>query len=106
MPGDPDKGSKLFRTRCSQCHNISDGTKHKVGPDLAGFWGRKTGQAKGYSYTDANVNKNITWDEKTLDEYLINPKKYIPGTKMVFGGLKNEKDRSDLIAYLEKSCKS
>ena len=56
-------------------------------------------------YLQANINKGITWGQDTLDEYLINPKKYIPGTKMVFAGLKKKKDRDDLIAYLNSSCK-
>jgi cytochrome c2 len=92
-------------------------------------FGRKTGQAEGFSYTAANVNKGIIWSEDTLFEYLENPKKvcplciasscpfctayivfflpsqYIPGTKMAFAGLKKEKDRNDLIAYLKQSVR-
>jgi hypothetical protein len=65
-------------------------------------FGRKTGQAAGFSYTAANVNKGITWDENTLFEYLENPKKYIQGTKMAFAGLKKEKERNDLITHLKE----
>ena len=64
---------------------------------------RKTGGATGYSYTDANVKKGIIWTEETLDVYLTNPKKFIPGTKMVFAGLRKKKDRAALIAFLEES---
>jgi hypothetical protein len=67
------------------------------------LFGRKTGQATGFSYTAANVNKGITWDETTLFDYLENPKKYIPGTKMAFAGLKKDKDRNDLITYLKEA---
>lgn len=65
--------------------------------------GGRTGQAEGYTYSDANVKKGITWSEQTLFEYLENPKKYIPGTKMAFAGLKKAKDRNDLITWLVSS---
>ncbi|KAI0649522.1 cytochrome-c from the OXPHOS pathway [Trametes meyenii] len=111
--GDAAKGAGLFKTRCAQCHTLGAGEPHKVGPNLHGeprrsylrrttsVFGRKTGQAEGYSYTAANVNKGITWDEQTLFDYLENPKKYIPGTKMAFAGLKKDKDRNDLVTYLK-----
>lgn len=121
--GDVDNGKKIFVRSCSQCHSVEAGGKHKTGPNLNGLFGRATGQAPGFSYTDANVKKGIIWSEETLNVYLENPKKYIPGkifdgilkinlnsnlyrikgTKMVFAGLKKEKERTDLIAYLKES---
>ena len=98
--GDPAAGEKTFM-KCKVCHQVGDSAKNMVGPALTGIVGRKAGTYPGYSYSEANKNSGLTWDEATLDVYLTNPKAKVPGTKMIFPGLPNEKDRKDVIAYLK-----
>ncbi|KAK4995494.1 iso-1-cytochrome c [Elasticomyces elasticus] len=101
----PSDAANAKETRCQQCHNLKASEGNKIGPNLHGLFGRSTGQVEGFSYSDANKQKGIEWNTDTLFEYLENPKKYIPGTKMAFGGLKKAKDRNDLITFLREETK-
>ena len=100
---------KASFNKCLACHAIGDGAKNKVGPELNGLNGRKSGTAEGYSYSDANKNSGITWDEATFKEYIKDPKAKIPGTKMLFPGIKNENEVNSLwlfIAQYDKDGKT
>ena len=98
---DAAAGEKVF-AKCKVCHQIGEGAKNMVGPVLNGVVGRHAGTYPGYHYSDANKNSGITWDEATLKEYLKDPKAKVPGTKMVFPGLKSDEDIANVIAYLKQ----
>jgi cytochrome c len=96
-----DAGAAIFKKNCALCHSTKAG-ENKIGPSLAGVIGRKAGSVPGYNYSDANKKSGDTWDEATLDTYLTDPRKFVPGTKMVFVGLKSPDDRKALIAFLKE----
>ena len=96
---DAEAGKKIF-AKCLPCHAVGPGAKNKVGPELNGLVGRKSGSVEGFPYSPAMKGAGLTWDEATLNEYLTDPKKKVPGNKMLFPGVKDEIERGDLIAYL------
>jgi len=100
-----ENGEKLFQARCAQCHVTEKGGGNKQGPNLYNIVGRKSGSVEGFSYTSANKEAGVIWNENALFDYLLNPKKYIPKTKMAFPGLNNEQSRRDIIEYLKEMTK-
>ena len=96
---DAEAGLKVFKTQCSICHSPLPG-KNMIGPSLAGVVGRQSGKIEGFHYSAATQEAHLTWDETTLNKYLLAPKQVVPGTIMTYAGLKDDKQRADLIAYL------
>ena len=96
---DVEAGKAEFK-KCALCHTTEAG-KNKVGPSLFGIVGRKSASVDNYSYSEAMKKFDHTWDPQTLDTYLADPRAVVPGTKMIFPGIKDEKERQDVIAYLE-----
>jgi len=98
---DAAAGEKAFIV-CKACHQIGENAKNVVGPVLNGIIGRKAGSVPGYSYSAANKDSGIIWDEPTFREYIKDPKAKIPDTKMVYVGLKDEQKVNDLVAFLKQ----
>jgi len=99
---DAEAGQAIFNQKCKVCHQIGTGAKNFVGPELNGLDGRKTGSVEGYSYSDANKNSGIVWNEEEFKKYITNPQVTIPHTKMIFAGLPKDSDRDNLWAYLSQ----
>lgn len=98
---DAAAGQAIFN-RCKICHSLDAG-KNIVGPSLHGIFGRKAGTADGFTYSAAMKDSGIVWDDETLEKYLRDPKAVVPGGKMAFPGLKDDKQIADVIAYLHQA---
>ena len=101
MAQDAEKGASVFK-KCAVCHKIGPGATNLVGPELNGLDGRKSGSVPGFSYSDANENSGIVWNEETFEDYIKDPSAKIPGTKKIFAGIKSEQDAKDLWAYIKQ----
>jgi cytochrome c len=98
---DAEKGKTMFN-QCMICHSIGPGAQNKIGPELNGIDGRKAGTVVNFSYSDANKNSGIVWNEASFKDYIKDPRTKVPGTKMVFAGVKNEQQVNDLWAYISQ----
>jgi cytochrome c len=98
--GDLENGKRAFRA-CAACHSLAPG-RHLTGPSLAGVWGRQAGTVEGFPrYSEALKSADVVWNAETLDPWLADPQRFLPGNRMTFRGIKDERARGDLIAYLE-----
>jgi cytochrome c len=95
-------GEQVFRRVCLACHDVGPGAKTKLGPPLNGIDGRQTGTLEGYNYSEANKSSGIVWNDETFPPYIRAPMQAVPGTKMTFVGLKNDKEIADLWAFLKQ----
>lgn len=99
---DAAAGQAIFN-RCKICHSLEAG-KNMVGPSLHGLFGRKAGTADDYAYSEAMQKSGVVWDDDTLTKYLRSPREFIPGDKMAFPGIKDDKQIEDLLAYLHQAA--
>jgi len=97
--GDAEAGKKVAN-KCTSCHSFEKGGPNRVGPNLYGIIGAKVAHADGFKYSEAIANHGGNWGYEELFQYIHNPKKYIPGNRMAFVGVKDEKELANLIAYL------
>jgi cytochrome c len=95
-----EDGAEVFK-KCRACHQVGEKARNLVGPVLNGLFGRKAGAVEGFNYSGANKNSGIVWNETTFVEYIKDPRAAMPGNKMAFAGIKDEKDIADLVAYLK-----
>ena len=98
---DPAKGQIVF-LQCRACHSLEAGGANKVGPNLHGAIGRKAGLAPGFSYSEVMTGSAVVWSVETLDKFLFRPSDFMPGTRMVFVGLRKPEDRANVIAYIRQ----
>ena len=99
---DAEAGQGVFKRMCFPCHDAGPGAKVKLGPPLNGLNGRQAGTLPGFNYSDANKESGIKWGDATFAEYIKNPMQRIPGTRMAFAGIRDDKDIANLWAFLRQ----
>lgn len=99
---DATAGEQVFKRLCLPCHDVGPEAKIKLGPPLNGVDGRKAGTFEGFNYSEANKSSGIVWSEQSFPTYIRAPMQAMPGTRMAFVGIKNDKDIADLWAYLKE----
>jgi cytochrome c len=100
--GDAKRGEEIY-SRCLACHALA---YDRTGPRHCGLFGRRAGSVPGFAYSDAMKHSHIVWNEKTLDRFIADPLKAVPGTAMGYAGVKDARERADLIAWLDRAGKS
>jgi len=103
--GDAARGQRVFNLQCKACHTLEKGGASTTGPNLHGVFGRKAGTASGFEFSDEMKKSGIVWDDATMADYNRDPKGKVPGTKMLFNGVKNAGQLADLVAYLKEATK-
>ena len=101
--GDATRGERLFNQQCKSCHTVDKDGRNGIGPNLHGMFGHKAGAMQGFAFSEAMQKSGIVWDDKSVAEYLKDPKARVPDGKMVFAGLKQQAQQDDMIAYLKKA---
>ncbi|HEY0877224.1 MAG TPA: c-type cytochrome [Zeimonas sp.] len=101
LAGDAEAGAKIY-TRCEACHAFA---YDRTGPRHCGLFGRKAGSVPGFDYSDAMKRSGLTWNAATLDRFLADPMRTVPGTTMGYAGVTDARERADLIAYLREQSR-
>jgi cytochrome c2 len=102
LAGDAEAGKTAFN-KCRICHTVDAGGRSAVGPNLHAMFGRKAGAVANYAYSPAMKDSGLVWDDSSVGNYLRDPKGFMPGNKMAFPGIKDEKEMADLLAYLHQA---
>lgn len=101
--GNASRGQRVFNQQCRSCHTVEPGGASVAGPNLHGVFGRKAGTVQGFAFSEAMINSQIVWNDQTMADYCAAPRNLVPGTSMVFNGVKNTGQLADLVAYLKQA---